>query len=179
MEVNPDAKHPIYDLIDRAQKMWPEKHDRQSKTLEEAVTECASNTKLKRAYSSCRWNYVVENDVQLPDEYDAIANDLEPCWGIDPSILNATQRAEEYGEVFFDAHRHAGERGILWRAEGQIEMMKPVQQWLSDFRATFHAHDGLAKLAWHDFKTQALLAAKNGECECLDLSSLTSLSMIQ
>jgi len=39
LEVNPNGPHPIYELIANAERAWKEKHERQSKTLEEAVAE--------------------------------------------------------------------------------------------------------------------------------------------
>jgi len=39
VEVNPDGRHPIYDLIQHAEAAWDEKLQRQSKTLDEAVEE--------------------------------------------------------------------------------------------------------------------------------------------
>jgi hypothetical protein len=39
LEVNPNGRHPIYDLIKRAEAEWDKKMDRQSKTLGEAVAE--------------------------------------------------------------------------------------------------------------------------------------------
>jgi len=39
LEVNPDGPHPIYELIDNAERRWKEKLEKASKTLEEAVTE--------------------------------------------------------------------------------------------------------------------------------------------
>lgn len=39
LEVNPHGRHPIYDLIERAEKEWDEKIRRQSTTLEDAVLE--------------------------------------------------------------------------------------------------------------------------------------------
>lgn len=39
LEVDPSGRHPIYDLIERAEKDWAAKVKRQSKTLDEAVTE--------------------------------------------------------------------------------------------------------------------------------------------
>jgi hypothetical protein len=39
LEVNPDGRHPIYDLMARAERKWEEKLARQSKTLTEAVLE--------------------------------------------------------------------------------------------------------------------------------------------
>jgi hypothetical protein len=45
LELNPSGRHPIYDLIERAQHQWSTKLERQSKTLHEAVVE------YKRRYS--------------------------------------------------------------------------------------------------------------------------------
>lgn len=39
LEVDPAGRHPIYDLIDKAEKEWEAKHKRQSRTLDEAVEE--------------------------------------------------------------------------------------------------------------------------------------------
>lgn len=39
LEVNADGRHPIYDLIERAETEWDNKLRRQSKTLDEAVAE--------------------------------------------------------------------------------------------------------------------------------------------
>jgi hypothetical protein len=39
LEVNPNGRHPIYDLIEHAETEWDKKLKRQSKTLDEAVSE--------------------------------------------------------------------------------------------------------------------------------------------
>jgi hypothetical protein len=39
LEVNPDARHPIIELFDRAEVRWQAKLDRASRTLEEAINE--------------------------------------------------------------------------------------------------------------------------------------------
>ena len=39
VEVNPDAEHPVFELMDRAEARWQAKLDSASRTLEEAVTE--------------------------------------------------------------------------------------------------------------------------------------------
>jgi hypothetical protein len=39
LEVNPQGRHPIYDLVDKAKKKWNAKVTRQSKTLRDAVRE--------------------------------------------------------------------------------------------------------------------------------------------
>jgi hypothetical protein len=43
VEVNPDGRHPIYDLIQHAEAEWDEKL-RQSKALDEAVEEYTADT---------------------------------------------------------------------------------------------------------------------------------------
>ena len=42
-----------------------------------------------------RWQYVIEHNVQLPDEYDQIHHDLEPFWGVAPADLLKTQEELE------------------------------------------------------------------------------------
>ena len=39
LQVNPNGRHPIYDLVERAEAEWDEKLKKQSKTLDEAVAE--------------------------------------------------------------------------------------------------------------------------------------------
>jgi hypothetical protein len=39
LEVNPQGRHPIYDLVDKAKKKWNAKVARQSRTLSDAVRE--------------------------------------------------------------------------------------------------------------------------------------------
>ncbi len=98
VETNLDGPHPIYELISRAEQDWEAKHERASKTLDEAVAEykravlaeaaqgirplvCALCLARSRVAEYPRWSYVTEHNVQLPDEYDQIHNDLEPFWG--------------------------------------------------------------------------------------------------
>lgn len=37
--------------------------------------------------NNTRWNFVVKHNIQLPDEYDSILEDLKPFYGLDPSDL--------------------------------------------------------------------------------------------
>ena len=39
LDVNPNGRYPMYDLIERAEAEWAEKLKRQSKSLDEAVSE--------------------------------------------------------------------------------------------------------------------------------------------
>uniref|UniRef100_A0A8H7XUJ7 Glycosyl transferase CAP10 domain-containing protein n=1 Tax=Psilocybe cubensis TaxID=181762 RepID=A0A8H7XUJ7_PSICU len=88
LEVNNDGAHPIYELMSRAEAEWVAKHERASKTLEDAVSEY--RRRYKRAPPKgfdLWWKFAVEHNVQLPDEYDQIFIDLEAFWGIEPKDL--------------------------------------------------------------------------------------------
>ncbi|KZT56709.1 glycosyltransferase family 90 protein [Calocera cornea HHB12733] len=90
--VNPRGRHPIYELVERAQREWEEKNARASKTLEQAVRE------YQRRYGRWPprgfdkwWAYVERHNVQLPDEYDQILADLVPYYAYSPRELRALQ----------------------------------------------------------------------------------------
>jgi hypothetical protein len=88
--VNPNGRHPIYDLLSRSQAAWKEKKARQSRTLRQATKEYRRRYQrpppkgfdkwyVRRESSIAsssrppsRWQYMMDNNVQLPDEYDQI-----------------------------------------------------------------------------------------------------------
>lgn len=90
--VNPNGRHPIYDLIKRAHKSWERKVGKSSKTLKEAVDEYRrryhrppprgfdrwyvhhTHAIHQRWHLTSRWKYAQKHNVQLPDEYDQIAS---------------------------------------------------------------------------------------------------------
>ena len=99
-----------------------------------------------------RWAYVQLHDVQLPDEYDQIYRDIEPFWGIKPDDLQTLQgqaeaQADTYtiqcvdGEIGLTADIVSEAEGAIRigmeRAEEQMKMLRPVAQFLPEFRATF------------------------------------------
>ena len=46
---------------------------------------------------SFRWDYVQRHNVQLPDEYDFLHQNLEIFWGVSPTLLE--QRRREWAET--------------------------------------------------------------------------------
>jgi hypothetical protein len=119
LEVNTNGRHPIYDLIERADAEWDMKMSRQSKTLLEAVAEYErryrrappkgfdewyvhiSCTDMYHFDTTIRWSYREHHNVRLPDEYDRIYHDLEPFWGMDPVDLNKLLAEREIsGDTF-------------------------------------------------------------------------------
>jgi hypothetical protein len=116
--VNPEGRHPIHDLIQRAQSKWDKKQKARSHSLGEACAEYRRRHRrdpppgfnhwfarpliVFRIYSRLfRWDYVVKNDIKLPDEYDFLHANLEPLWGIDPKYLQERRKEwEDHSEVF-------------------------------------------------------------------------------
>ena len=75
------AGHPIPRLMADAERRFRALLSRQSRSLRGAVSE------YKRRYGrnppkgfDAWWRFVQENKVKIVDEYDGLANDLEPFW---------------------------------------------------------------------------------------------------
>ncbi|KAL0959264.1 hypothetical protein HGRIS_014535 [Hohenbuehelia grisea] len=180
LEVNPSAPHPIPELIARAEASWKSKLGKASKTLEEAVVE------YKRRYKRAPprgfdkwWEYVRENNVQLPDEYDQIHRDLESFWGARPSDLEESRlewqsHRDSYtirkGSGWIDIQNHnfspdysEDERDrLLADAYDILELLSDVEQHIPPFSAVFSPHDNANHLEDHELITAALRAAKTG-----------------
>jgi hypothetical protein len=77
------AEHPIPHLMDDAERRFRALLSRQSRSLRAAVAE------YKRRYGrnppkgfDAWWRFAQENKVKMIDEYDGLASDLEPFWGM-------------------------------------------------------------------------------------------------
>ncbi|KAG8907344.1 Glycosyltransferase Family 90 domain containing protein [Tulasnella sp. 403] len=171
VQVNLGGSHPIYDLIQHSEKRWRQKMNNSSRTFREAVEE------YRRRYHRMPpkgfdkwWHYVLEHNIQLPDEYDQIAQDLEPFWGLDPAYLIEQQRVWEDNpevgsytivsldhDVFVSNHTEQADEveSAISRAEDQLELLDELKQWLPDFRATFSAHDVPYQFIGYDMKSEA------------------------
>ncbi|KAJ9094728.1 hypothetical protein QFC21_005886 [Naganishia friedmannii] len=179
--VNPHGRHPIYDLLTRSQKAWRDKSARQSTTLRQAVKE------YRRRYQRSPpkgfdlwWNYVQENNVQLPDEYDQINRDLEPFRGMWPAYLHSLQPEWEDmpGTYVLECNApekpgchlakttfsEAGEERVgVERAHEQLGLLKDIEEHLPRLRVTFSGHDGPAQMVGHEYRSSLEDAAEMGE----------------
>lgn len=94
----------------------------------------------------------MENDVQLPDDYDRIYHDIEPFWGIRPADLRKLIAEHEsepgtytlgnhegYGEIFVvnSSGVNRDSNAAKERSDDQIWILDKVKQFLPPFRATF------------------------------------------
>jgi hypothetical protein len=187
LTVNPDAAHPIFELTRRAEERWASKLSRQSKTLPEAVREYQRRYGRPPPAGFDRWwAYVAEHDVQLPDEYDSINEDLEPYWGHEPAFLRALQAEREgwfdsvtigkdgWGSpaglvnlsIAEERRERMTEYYLMKVVRPHLEILRDVEEWIPPFRATFGTDDRPGELQDWEWKERAVQAAKNKQCEC-------------
>ncbi|KAL0958786.1 hypothetical protein HGRIS_014107 [Hohenbuehelia grisea] len=175
--VNPDAEHPIPELIARAEARWQMKRSRASKTLRAAVSE------YRRRYNRAPppgfdrwWNYVQDHNVQLPDEYDQIYRDLEPFWGMNPKELqiltaheehnvdtytigkNSTSKVGIVNKSFSDPENWA-EKNLLRGAHDIIELVQDIEHLLPPFRAVVSPLDNPMFVSDHALRSGLVDAA--------------------
>lgn len=120
------------------------------------------------------------HEVQLPDEYDQIFRDIEPFWGMRPAHVIKQQQiwehdkqvgsytiAVEDGEVFLAGHTMKESESVVGsaRAQGQLDLLREVQAWLPNLRATYTSHDVPFQFVGHDMKSEAREMAAINECE--------------
>jgi len=123
----------------------------------------------------CRWKYVTENNVQLPDEYDSIFHDLEPFWGIQPSDLIRMRDKMESQQDSYTLGRTNGTKidvvtyalrddGLLRNSRGILGLFSDIEEYLPPFRAVFSPHDNPSLFSDYGVKATALSAAQSGTC---------------
>jgi hypothetical protein len=156
VEVNPHGPHPIFELINRAEKAWNEKLRKASTSLDEAIGEYRRRYRRSPPKGFDQWwEYVQAHDVQLPDEYDQIYHDLEPFWGLEPSYLLELQAEREFKKDTYTIGKNAdgkldilrtsfrdGNEQLIVGAELIVKTLRDIEDVLPSFRATFSPHDG-------------------------------------
>lgn len=151
-----------------------------SKTLEEACREYERRyRRLPPLGFDKWWAYVQENQVQLPDEYDQIYDDLEPYWGMNPTDLQGIQRDWEAHADSYTVGKDAQDDSIVMLnytlpgnagvkhelAEGAfqiMELLEDVEKHIPPFRAVFSPHDNPNLPTDYELREMALDAAASG-----------------
>jgi len=153
--------------------------------------------------STCRWDYVVKHDVQLPDEYDEIYHDLEPFWGIDPLDLQKTREQLEtekdtvvvekrgrnsYIEIVDYNLPPDAEDRLIERVWNIMLLLEDVVDFVPPFRAVFSPHDNPGMLSDYAVRSAAIAAAATNTSKsyvssiavsCLDLRLIAPSSEAQ
>ena len=131
---------------------------------------------------TCRWEYVQENKVQLPDEYDIIHERLEPFWGIRPLDLRRIMADWEDNSavrvMVFGSTGHGRPIRILKNSMPEAEAAKfgqalkkrlsvllDVEEHLPEFRAVISPGDTPNLSADWELLKEARAAAASGTCE--------------
>ena len=184
LTVNPDGAHPIFQLVSTAEKRWKDKLARASKTLDEAVKEYQRryNRLPPRGFDDW-WAYVQEHNVQLPDEYDTIHEDLEIYWGHSPADLRQLQREREALPTTYTIGKVGANDPVkllnmtVENVEGkvaevtkygsnpQLKLLEEIGDKIPPFRATMRFDDRPGMLTDWAWKNTAMKAIKEGKCE--------------
>ncbi|KAJ7584213.1 glycosyl transferase family 90-domain-containing protein [Mycena floridula] len=178
LQVNEGGAHPIFELMRVAEKEWKRKLNASSTTLDEAIREYRRRYRRDppKGFDSW-WNYVKRHNVQLPDEYDSIFNDLEPFWGINPADLIKSafdlESQEDY-DSYTLGKNDTGPVGVMHTSfapgkyeqliEGSVkilDLLREVDEFLPPFRAVFSPHDVPTRFSDYNVKTAHLDAAKS------------------
>lgn len=180
LEVNPNGSHPIFDLMRRAETAWNAKIRRASATLQEAVEEYVRRYKRRPPVGFDKWwEYVQENGIQLPDEYDSVMERLEPFWAIAPLDLRRIETEWEnnsdvpvmvFGKVDgkplkilrngMPENEREQSAIHLW---GRLKVMLDIEDMLPDFRAVISMGDGPNLLLDWELREEALEAVRQGK----------------
>lgn len=177
LTVNPNGPHPIFELMDNAERDWKAKLQRASKTLDEAVMEYERRYKRPPPLGFDKWwDYVVKHDVLLPDEYDEIYHDIEPYWGIHPEDLaDAERELEERDDIIVVAKTPGNDKleivhttfktnpsAHIARISNILKLLEEVEHDLPPLRMSFSPHDNPNMLSDWRIKTMVMEAAKSG-----------------
>ncbi|WOO79768.1 Beta-1,2-xylosyltransferase 1 [Vanrija pseudolonga] len=176
--VNPNSKkHPINQLISTAQSAWDAKVAKQSKTLKQAVAEYKRrHHRQPPAGFDKWWAYVVDNNVQMPDEYDQIERDMRPFYALQSKDLREridmhSNDKDTYtikvtnGKITTTA-QYKDEAIHHARLKSQLDLIKDVAQWIPDMKAIYTVHDTPMSLINWDHRVE--IADRLEEDEYLD-----------
>ncbi|GAA5882446.1 hypothetical protein JCM16303_001739 [Sporobolomyces ruberrimus] len=138
--VNSRGKHPIHELIEKAEKKWKDKVAKQSRTLSEAVAEYKQRYRRNppKGFDDW-WAFCEKHHVQLRDEYDQIAHDLAPHWALEASDSRHRNRVMQERDHTFTAAFHPGIRETsLHGPYSDLKRASDVAELLSLFAGRMH-----------------------------------------
>ncbi|OCF60907.1 beta-1,2-xylosyltransferase 1 [Kwoniella mangroviensis CBS 10435] len=170
--------HPILGLLREGEMKWNSMLARQSQSLEQAVKVYKDkwNRNPPKGFDEW-WHFAENNNVLLPDEYDAIMESLLPFYGLPIKTLQERLEETEKIQETFTLIIHDGKVELQWnddysrdtwwasrpRADSQINLLEPFIKHIGAFRATFTIHDQPSILLDHARQEELINAAKSGK----------------
>ncbi|KAK3380227.1 capsule associated protein [Lasiosphaeria ovina] len=153
----PASSHPIWHLINNAERDFEAAKARQSRTLSQAVAEYRRRYGLPPPPNFDKWwAFAKSKNVQLVDEFDTIADLLTPFWGLKPATIRA--RAKEVlgfpnavmGVAIRGANVSHIAGGLEWQQDATRGMIEPFLQFLPDMDLAFNCNDEPRVVVPHD-----------------------------
>ncbi|ROW12721.1 hypothetical protein VMCG_00296 [Cytospora schulzeri] len=164
----PGGSHPMWHLIRDAETKLEEVKTRQSRSLEEAVSEYRRRYGIPPPPNFDKWyQFATSKGVQLIDEFDMIHELLTPFWGLKPSTIRS--RAAEalgFGNSLLGVQIRNGrmtniQGGGDWQRDATEGMMKPFLEYLPSMDLCFNIHDEPRVVVPHDDMERLVDVAKN------------------
>lgn len=184
LQVNPDASHPIYELIQINKATWANRLAHASQTLPQAIAEYKRRYGRPPPKGFDKWfHWAKSHGVQLLDDYDSVIKGLEPFWGVSPSDFKNTQARQEFTTDTFTIAKNASfnpthlarasfsdpetwqQRALLRGLDEILALLEPVDDQLPNFRLIFSPHDNPNLLTNYEIRQAYIDAARNGSCQ--------------
>ncbi|KAJ5211061.1 hypothetical protein N7491_010877 [Penicillium cf. griseofulvum] len=143
------CQHPVARLFYGANQAFNETLGRQSKSLDEAVTEYRRRYKMPPPPHFDEWYaFAMSRNTVLIDEFDTIYHTLLPFWGLTPATIRSRVREDlgydnlVMGIAIRDGKAiHLGNGQGNWQKNATMEILEKFSQWLPDMNLEFNVHD--------------------------------------
>ncbi|KAJ5320797.1 hypothetical protein N7476_003799 [Penicillium atrosanguineum] len=174
--------HPISILASDASQAFNETLTRQSKSLDEAVTEYRRRYSMPPPPHFDKWyEFAKQRNTILIDEYDTIYHSMLPLWGLSPSTIRSRVREDlGFDNVVMGISIRNGEPIHLGNGQGNFQrdaamkQLNKFAQWLPDMDLEFNVHDEPRVVVPHEdlhrlvMKGYAAQASLNGNSSLLN-----------
>ncbi|KAJ5966684.1 hypothetical protein N7501_002932 [Penicillium viridicatum] len=173
--------HPISILASDASRAFNKTLTRQSKSLEQAVTEYRRRYNMPPPPHFDKWyEFAKQRNTMLIDEYDTIYHSLLPFWGLSPSTIRSRVRQDlGFDNVVMGVSIRNGEPIHLGNGQGDFQrnatmkQLNKFAQWLPDMDLEFNVHDEPRVVVPHE-ELQRLVTKGYQAQGCLNDNSLSN-----
>ena len=167
LQLEDTSSHPVNQLIKKSEKEFNQLVARQSKTLDEAVTEYKRRYHIPPPPNFDIWyGFAKRKNVQLVDEYDTIYHSLLPFWALEPNVIRSriTEALGFDGNFLMALKIRQGEAvtfegGEEWQQKATLGMMRDFVQYLPDMDLAFNIHDEPRVILPHDILSRLVSIA--------------------
>lgn len=166
-DVSTAASHPIWHLVNDAQREFDDMAKAQSQTLAEAVKEYRRRYGMPPPPHFDKWfEFAKSNGVQLVDEFDTIYDLITPFWGLNPRTIRGRAK-EALGYENFLLGVAIRDHAVLhmegaeeWQQNATKGMMDKFIKYLPDMDLAFNIHDEPRVMVPHEDLVRLVEKAK-------------------